>query len=59
MIVDPAERLLRGPFASLLDAIIVAQRLTDGDGRVWQEQVDLRGRPLGSPSLLPPLSEIA
>jgi hypothetical protein len=57
VIVDPvAERVVGGPFDSLPEAVDAAHRLIEADGRVWQEHVDMRGRSLGPPILLPPLS---
>jgi hypothetical protein len=56
VIVCPvADQLLGGPFESLSEAVNAAHRLIDSDGRIWQEHVDLRGRSLGPPILLPPL----
>ena len=42
---------LRGPFNSLAEAASVANELAT-DGRVWRENRDHRGRPMGPPFLL-------
>jgi hypothetical protein len=51
-----SDRLLSGPHPSLSEAIAAADSLLEADGRIWQEQVDERGRSLGPPSLLPRLA---
>jgi hypothetical protein len=48
VIVDPAtNRVVAGPFASLAAALNGARSIKRSRGRIWQQILDDRGRPLG------------
>ena len=46
-----ALRQLSGPYSSIADAFVAA-RGRASTGRIWRENLDLRGRTLGQPFLL-------